>query len=126
MNRRGQITLTETPCPRCLALAQKGHIRPETVQRMPAGVGVAPKAHDGSGACCFDCGTADGLKSRVGGLTFEMARIAVGNDRQESYRLPGVRMGVVGIRPSQPGDLDDQHRWLDRMHWFDIEEEGDL
>ena len=34
--------LSETPCPRCLALAQEGAVRAETVQRLPEGVGVAP------------------------------------------------------------------------------------
>ena len=119
--------LSETPCPRCLELAQTGRIRTETVQRLPEGLGVAPRARDGSGKCCFDCASADGLLQRVSGMTFEMARIAVGNDRQEQYRLPGVPMGLAmdgQIRKSAPGDLEDQHAWLERMRWFDIDEEG--
>ena len=55
-----------------------------------------------------------------------MARIAVGNDRQEQYRLPGVPMGLAmdgQIRKSKPGDLEDQHAWLDRMQWFHIDKE---
>ena len=50
------------------------------------------------------------------GLTFEMARIAVGNDRQDQYRLPGIPMGTVqmGItKRSHDGDLADQHAWLE-------------
>lgn len=118
--------LSETPCPRCLALAQEGAIRVETVQRLPEGVGVAPIARDGSGKCCFDCASADTLMGRISSLTFTMARIAVGNDRQEQYRLPGVAMGLAIdglVQKSAPGDLEDQHRWLDRMRWFDIEME---
>ena len=117
--------LSETPCPRCLALAMDRLIRPETVQRLPKGIGVAPVARDGSGKCCFDCASADALTCRMG-LTFAMARIAVGNDRQEQYRLPGAPMGLVGqriVRPSVKGDLEDQHAWLERMYWFHIDEE---
>lgn len=116
-----KITLTEDPCPRCLALVRDGKIRAETVQRLPAGVGMAPIARDGSGKCCFDCAAADGITGRMG-LDFLMARIAVGNDRQEKYRLPGVRMGLNQVRLSAPGDLKNQHAWLDRMNWFDIED----
>lgn len=117
--------LSETPCPRCLELATDRLVRPEVVQRMPEGVGIAPIARDGSGKCCFDCASADALTGRMG-LTFLMARIAVGNDRQEQYRLPGVPMGLAmdgQIRKSAPGDLEDQHRWLDRLNWFDILDE---
>jgi hypothetical protein len=121
------LKFSETPCPRCLELAQTGTIRAETVQRLPEGVGVAPSARDGSGKCCFDCASADSLMGRMSGLTFEMARIAVGNDRQEQYRLPGVPMGLAIdglVRKSAPGDLENQHAWLERMHWFDIDEEN--
>lgn len=117
--------LSETPCPRCLELAQTGAIRIETVQRLPEGVGVAPVARDGSGKCCFDCASADALMG-MGCLSFLMARIAVGNDRQEQYRLPGMPRGLAysgQIRMSAPGDLEDQHLWLDRMNWFNIDEE---
>jgi hypothetical protein len=60
------------------------------------------------------------------GLAFEMARIAVGNERQEQYRLPGVPMGLVKdglVRASKVGDLKAQHAWLDRMRWFDLDRE---
>ncbi len=46
-----------------------------------------------------------------------MARVAVGNDRMEQYRLPGVPMGLVGeklVRANEPGDFDNQLEWLER------------
>jgi hypothetical protein len=46
-----------------------------------------------------------------------MARLAVGNDRMEQYRLPGVPMGLVQqrlVRPSEDGDFEDQLAWLER------------
>ena len=122
-NGRG-VKLTEMPCPRCLALAQSGQLRAEAVQRLPPNP-WAPSARDKSGRCCFDCASADAVMSFVGGMTFEMARIAVGNDRQEQYRLPGAPMGLVRerlVRPSKPGDLEDQHAWLDSMRWFGLSE----
>jgi hypothetical protein len=60
-----------------------------------------------------------------GGLSFVAARIAVGNERQEQYRLPGVPMGLVAagyVRPSAPGDFERQLRWLDEHHWWGIRE----
>lgn len=129
MGRKLFGELSEEPCPRCLALANEGQLRLEMVQRLQIG-GAAPVARDGSGKCCLDCASADGLLSFMGVgqyLNFVMARIAVGNDRQEQYRLPGAPMGLVqqGLgRPSKAGDLDDQHEWLERMNWFDIKTEG--
>lgn len=118
--------LTEEPCPRCLGLAQDHEIRVETVQRLPAAPWT-PLAQDRSGPCCFDCASADALmRLPPGAYTFAMARIAVGNDRQEQYRLPGAPMGLVGqriVRPSVKGDLEDQHAWLDRQQWFHIDKE---
>ena len=121
-----KIPLTQEPCPRCLRLAREGRIRVETVQRMPQGA-FAPLARDGSGKCCRDCGAADTLVAmQRGTLDFLMARIAVGNDRQEQYRMPGAVMGLVmygPVAPSEPGDLDAHHAWLDKNNWFGIDEE---
>ena len=89
-----KIPMTEQACPRCLRLAREGRIRAETVQRMPSGA-FAPLGHDGYGKCCRDCGAADGLAAHMKGLDFLSARIAVGNDRQEQNRLPGLNTGLV-------------------------------
>lgn len=117
--------ITEPPCPRCLKLAQEGHIRVETVQHIPPGVGRAPLGLDGI-KCCYDCASADTLTRLNKSFTFQMARVAVGNDRQEQYRLPGLPAGLVkeGImRPSEPGDFQRQLDWLDRQNWFGLRNE---
>lgn len=119
-------SLTDKPCPRCLSLAQKGRLRPETVQRLPPGA-MAPLARDGSGKCCFDCASAEGVMRRISGMDFEMARIAVANDRQEQYRLPGASMGLVAmglVRPSGPLDFKEQSRWLQHHPEIFALEEG--
>lgn len=113
--------MTAAPCcPRCLKLASEGRIRAETLQPLPPGA-MAPLAHDGSGKCCRDCAAADTVV-RLGHVpTFEMARIAVGNDRQEQLRLPGAPMGLVQaglMRPSRSGDLEKHHAWLEANEWF--------
>jgi hypothetical protein len=118
--------LAPYPCARCIALAREGRIRTETIQRPPRGA-FAPLARDGSGPCCLDCASADGL-ARFQGLSFVAARIAVGNERQEQYRLPGVPMGLVAagmVRASARGDFEDQLAWLDRNEWFGVEGTGD-
>lgn len=112
-------------CPRCLALAREGRIRVETVQPLPEGA-MAPLARDRSGKCCFDCAATDGVLSFGLAPNFVAARIAVGNDRQEQLRLPGVVMGLVKagfVRPSARGDLEKHHAWLDAHAWFGIDVE---
>jgi len=98
----------------------------ETVQPLPEGA-AAPLAVDGSGKCCFDCQAADTVCRFQKALNFEMARIAVGNDRQEQYRLPGVPLGLVAqhyVRPSKAGDLKRHHAWLDAHRWFGLREDS--
>jgi hypothetical protein len=114
-----QVPMTDEPCPRCLPLAQEGKLRMEAVQRLPSRA-WAPVARDRSGKCCRDCAAADVVMGNYG-MTFEMARIAVANDRQEQYRLPGVPTGLVHVgivRPSKQGDFDEQTAWLDKNGWF--------
>lgn len=125
------------PCPRCLPLAWNGLIRREIVQPLPE---CPPLSMENNEPCCYDCASADALvklfnrpdhggsvltasrwkalsraPSDTDGFDFLMARICVGNDRQEQYRLPGAPMGLVYhklVRPSAPGDLDRHLDWL--------------
>lgn len=121
------LPLTDTPCPRCLPLAQAGRFCLETVQRLPQGA-WAPRAVPTpevpyAGPCCLDCGAADTVLRLIPSTPgFVAARIAVGADRQEQYRLPGVLMGLVKqglMRPSKPGDMEEHHRWLEKNNWFE-------
>ncbi len=105
----------DDPCPRCLRLSDDGVLDyPEMVQPL----GERPAlARDKSGVCCSDCRAADALM-RYAGIDFDMARIAVGNDRMEQNRLPGAPIGLVGagfMKPSEPGALDRHLAWL-RKH----------
>ena len=116
-----QIPMTRDACPRCLDLARRGAIAAEMLQRMPAGA-FAPRARDGSGPCCFDCASADGLTATCS--SFGAARLAVGNDRVEHYRLPpGMEMGLVAAhRVRAPTETMEQHHaWLDDVlpGWFE-------
>lgn len=125
--------VTDKPCSRCEALYEAGRINGEMVMPLPEGV-RAPYAIDGSGKCCYDCASADTLiklglviKARPGdkdwSTAFEMARIAVGNDRVDQLRMPGMPMGLVNrgyVRPCADGDLERHHKWLDE-HNFEID-----
>ena len=144
---RNAYAANAAPCPRCLALAMADQLRLECVLPLFAGA-LAPRAVDGSGPCCIDCGAADlvvkmldrnafkrrQVMTRVrlhprlrherafanldAGFTFEMARIAVGNDRQESLRLLGAPLGLIyegWMRASQPGELTLHHAWMNRV-----------
>lgn len=119
--------MTEDPCLRCLALARKGEIRIEAVQRLPKGA-FAPMGMDKK-KCCFDCQSADNVLRVIPATPgFAAARVAVANDRQGQYRLPGVPLGLVGqnlVRPSKEGDLDRQHDWLNRNDWFGVRQPDD-
>lgn len=110
-----------TPCPRCLGLAKQAKLRTEMVQPFPEQ--FAPLAVDRSGKCCYDCASADTLMRFAGVPSWEAARIAVGNDRQEQLRLPGALLGLVKarmMRPSQPGDLEKHFAWLEKNQWFHL------
>jgi len=105
-----------TPCPRCLKLARLGGIRFETVMPLHPESVMNAQALDGSGKCCKDCESADLVTRLMPALDFLMARVAVGNDRQDQFRLPGAPMGLVlegWVRPSQKGDLEKHLKWLD-------------
>lgn len=114
-----ETPLTDKPCPVCVALANAGKLRIETVMRVPEGA-YAPLGLDGE-RTCLDCASA-GTVVRMGIVkTFEMARVAVANDRQESMRLPGVALGLIKeglMRMSQPGDFEEHLAWLRAHNWF--------
>lgn len=99
----------------------------ETVQRIPEGAFAPLSKKYRHLKICYDCSAAEFLVQRkeMGMPLFIMARIAVGNDRQEQYRLPGAPMGLVKlgyVRPSKPGDLADQLGWLNAHAWFGTED----
>lgn len=113
--------VTDTPCPRCLKLAWADKMPVDMVMPMPKE--RAPVAREPGGQhCCHDCSAADGLRSLVGGLTFEMARIAVGNDRREGLRMPRGMMECFGTckmgftRPSSIEDLEAHYDFLKKNH----------
>lgn len=120
------------PCQRCFALWDGGHIDAEMVQPLPS----CPSIGLNRERQCSDCQAAEtllklgmvatvDLKAFVNGdekaaddyeSGFQMARICVGNDRMEQYRLPGVPMGLVKmglVRPNAPGDFDAHLKWMD-------------
>lgn len=98
------------PCPFCIK-AYEQFMRVEAVQPLPEGA-EAPLAMNGQPQC-HDCAAAGTLMRA--GFSWEQSRVAVANDRQEQYRLPGAPMGLVGrriVRPSAKGDLDKHYDWL--------------
>jgi hypothetical protein len=115
--------MTEAPCPRCLKLAIEGRIDVQMVMPMPQGA-FAPLGHNRQ-KCCFDCASADGMVKRLV-PEFEMARVAVGNDRQECLRLPGgtqiadamglIKAGYVKNWPCGE-DFEAHLKWLDTYVW---------
>jgi hypothetical protein len=103
---------TGETCPSCLRAFFADKIRGEAVQPLPAHAG--PLDNEGK-PWCHDCATAELLR-RIGNVpTWDMARTAVGNDRQEQYRLPGAPIGLVGrglMKPNVHGDLARHYEWL--------------
>jgi hypothetical protein len=100
------------------------------IQRLPKS---APPMNYQRQPWCWDCNSANTVARLMPALTWGMARTAVGNDRREQYRLPGASMGLVGaglVRPSAPGDLEDQFRWMrevlepDVLH-LELNEDGE-
>jgi hypothetical protein len=117
VKRRPRQAATGEPCPRCLELVQKGKLPRETLQPLRGGA-LDALARDGSGRCCRDCQAADTLAALAPALSFPMARLAVGNDRQEQLRLPGAQLGLVGqglMQPSEEGDLERHRAWIVKL-----------
>ena len=99
-----------TPCPSCVAIERR--IRRETILPLPKGPGMAPLSRNrklGFDKVCFDCAVAEQLMAK--GMTFPMARVATGNDRQEKLRWPGYRGGIPGAKASSSGDLERLLLW---------------
>lgn len=108
--------LSDTPCPMCMRARERYLIREEQIQRLPQGA-WAPLSRTSHEKCCFDCAAADTLVRLHQILDWEQARTAVGNERSEQYRAPGMPMGLVAlgyVRPSRPGDLEEQMEWIEK------------
>lgn len=109
--------MTDAPCPRCTKAYLDGSITREMIQRLPAGAWAPIAKVPGGGPCCFDCAAADTVKQVAKLPTWGHARTAVGNDREEQLRAPGIPMGLVAMglmRPSEPGDLERHVKWQAR------------
>jgi hypothetical protein len=121
-SRPEPMPIDRPPCPRCYSLARMGLIRNEMVMPLPASAAAPMAKFPGGSPCCHDCASADALvllTSRgliaEAPINFTMARIAVGNERQEQLRSPGAptRLASNGIlRPSRKGDLLRHAKWL--------------
>ncbi len=109
--------LTDERCPRCVKAYYAGAIWQEMIQQLPPGA-YAPLAKvPGGGPCCYDCAAADTVQHVAKLPTWEHARTAVGNEREEQLRLPGALRGLVAlglVRPSRPGDLARRIAWQKR------------
>lgn len=114
-----------TPCPVCSALAPNV-LWYSMVMPLPDGV-MAPLSRYQGGHICHDCASAETLIGMEILPEFNMARVAVGNDRLESLRLPDGRFfGLVKdgiVRPSRTGDLITLLNWQREMGY--PEEEDD-
>lgn len=104
---------TDEPCGRCLAFLESDGMRQETVMPLPK---FPPRSIETMEPCCHDCASADTLIKLKQLLTWGMARLAVANDRQESFRLPGIAIGLVQMqlmRGCKQGDLEQHQEWLE-------------
>lgn len=105
------------PCPICSPMAPRT-IWWSMVMPLPDGV-LAPLSRYEGGSCCHDCAAAETMIGLGIVPDFDMARVAVGNDRLESLRLPGGRyfgLILLGIaRPSMHGDLGTLLSWQAEM-----------
>lgn len=115
---------TETPCPICRNLAGIGEIRRETVMPLPQ---FGPVNRDNQ-KCCFDCQSAENLVKYGMVPTFLHARIAVGNERQETLRMPVGMAELMGlcshglVRSANETQLDRHLDWLDAVFPLVIED----
>lgn len=111
------IPMTTTPCSVCYALAKERQIRDEMVQPLPQGAFASRSVKHKCGIC-LDCSAAETLLRFKLVPEFLMARIAVGSDREDQLRLPGVPTGLVAagfVRVSKAGDFEAHMAWLDEI-----------
>jgi hypothetical protein len=92
------------PCPTCV----EADIRAECRRPLITDEAINPLSRYRKGAICHDCAAAENLMSI--GITFEMARTSVANDRQEAMRMPG-RMMPTRIMAAV-GELEAIHEWM--------------
>jgi hypothetical protein len=104
---------TRQLCPSCER--SRSFLRRETMMPVPRGASAPLSELKGMGRICFDCAAAETARRFNHGLTWEMARIAVGNDRQEKLRLPGAPIGLPYVRAATQKDIDRLHAWQDEV-----------
>jgi hypothetical protein len=66
--------------------------------------------------------------NRSTSMTWPMCRVAVGNDRRDQLRAPGLPMGLVflGLMPaSRAGDIDLHRDWLEKHGLLPMEEDDE-
>lgn len=107
------IPHTTRLCPSCET--QIDILRRETLMPVPKGA-LAPRSiHRHLGAICFDCAAAETLVRLKMAPDWDMARVAVANDRQEKLRLPGVPYGLPYTKVALGGDLERLQEWQDEV-----------
>lgn len=110
---------TAVPCPKCMReLESPGPsyegMRGEWVMPLPK----FPPRDENNEQTCRDCDAAWNLVRMRQVPSFQPARVAVGNDRQEQIRLPGAPLGLAFyglIRPNRDGDLLRLLEWQDKF-----------
>lgn len=100
------------PCPVCVEHFKRDLIRYEAIQPLRGGA-LDSIANDGRKQC-RDCEFAETMVRVNQCPTFLHARVAVGNHRSESMRLPGITigLGMIGARVSEPGEFEKHLEWL--------------
>lgn len=109
---------TDEACPVCLRLYHNGKIPREGIMPIPK---AGPRTVTGE-RCCYDCQSAENLSKFIPTISdFNMARIAVLNDRMESLRMPkgmGKHYGLMKagyMKIAHIGQLDPHLTWLDTI-----------
>ena len=86
-------SLSTTPCPVCLELAQRGEIQPPAVMPLPK---MCPPRHRDNRQCCRDCAATTLAISAGGAPDFESGRLTIANERVEGLRMPYGMMEKYG------------------------------